>query len=97
MVRSSTTVSVATPQLRNVATLGGNLLQRPRCWYYRNALFHCSLKGGDTRQARDGENQLHAIFDESCHKSIVAFASSYGLPDPTDPAEQVFDLLAASA
>jgi xanthine dehydrogenase YagS FAD-binding subunit len=55
----------ATPQLRNMATLGGNLLQRPRCWYFRNHLFHCWLKGGDECQARDGENQQHAIFDQS--------------------------------
>ena len=52
----------ATPQLRNMATLGGNLLQRPRCWYFRNPRFHCWLKGGDECQARDGENQLHALF-----------------------------------
>ena len=55
----------ATPQLRNMATLGGNLLQRPRCWYYRSTLFNCWLKGGDECQARDGENQQHAIFDLS--------------------------------
>ena len=55
----------ATPQLRNMATLGCNLLQRPRCWYFRNELFHCWLKGGDECQARDGENQQHAIFDQS--------------------------------
>ncbi len=52
----------ATPQLRNMATLGGNLLQRPRCWYFRNPRFHCWLKGGEECQARDGENQQHALF-----------------------------------
>lgn len=52
----------ATPQLRNMATIGGNLLQRPRCWYFRNATVHCWLKGGDECQAYDGENQLHALF-----------------------------------
>ena len=55
----------ATPQLRNMATLGGNLLQRPRCWYFRNPRFHCWLKGGDECQARDGENQQHALFGSS--------------------------------
>jgi xanthine dehydrogenase YagS FAD-binding subunit len=55
----------ATPQLRNMATIGGNLLQRPRCWYYRNPLFHCWLKGGDTCDARDGQNRLHALFGDS--------------------------------
>ncbi len=52
----------ATPQLRNRATIGGNLLQRPRCWYFRNAQFHCWLKGGDQCHARDGQNQFHALF-----------------------------------
>jgi xanthine dehydrogenase YagS FAD-binding subunit len=52
----------ATPQLRNMATLGGNLLQRPRCWYFRNRLLDCWLKGGGGCPARDGENQFHALF-----------------------------------
>lgn len=52
----------ATPQLRNMATVAGNLLQRPRCWYFRNSLFNCWLKGGDDCPARGGENQLHALF-----------------------------------
>lgn len=52
----------ATPQLRNMATIGGNLLQRPRCWYFRNHRFHCWLKGGDDCPAYDGENQHHALF-----------------------------------
>jgi len=52
----------ATPQVRNVATAAGNLLQRPRCWYYRNAKFDCNKKGGDQCFARHGENRFHAIF-----------------------------------
>lgn len=55
----------ATPQLRNMATVGGNLLQRPRCWYFRNPHLHCWLKGGDDCFARDGRNEYHAIFDIS--------------------------------
>lgn len=55
----------ATPQLRHMATIGGNLLQRPRCWYFRNSRISCWLKGGDDCPARDGENQLHALFDVS--------------------------------
>ena len=54
----------ASPQLRNMATLGGNLLQQVRCWYYRGD-FHCWMKGGGECQARDGENQFHAIWDQS--------------------------------
>ena len=53
----------ATPQLHHMATLGGNLLQRPRCWYFRNAQIPCWLKGGDGCPAREGENQLHALFN----------------------------------
>jgi xanthine dehydrogenase YagS FAD-binding subunit len=51
----------ATPQLRNMATVAGNLLQRPRCWYFRHRHLACWLKGGDDCPAREGENQLHAI------------------------------------
>ena len=53
----------ASPQIRNVATLGGNLLQRPRCWYFRAAEYHCLRKGGGHCFAISGENQYHAIFD----------------------------------
>jgi xanthine dehydrogenase YagS FAD-binding subunit len=52
--------SVASPQLRNQATIAGNLCQRPRCWYFRGD-FHCRRKGGDTCFAETGENQFHAI------------------------------------
>jgi len=52
---------VATPQIRNVATLAGNLNQRPWCWYYRNG-FTCLKNGGTTCYSAAGENQFHAIF-----------------------------------
>jgi xanthine dehydrogenase YagS FAD-binding subunit len=52
---------VATPQIRNVATLAGNLCQRPWCWYYRNG-FKCFKAGGNTCYSANGENQFHAIF-----------------------------------
>jgi xanthine dehydrogenase YagS FAD-binding subunit len=55
----------ATPQLRNMATIGGNLLQRPRCWYFRDEHVRCWLRGGDTCYAREGENQHHALFQPS--------------------------------
>jgi xanthine dehydrogenase YagS FAD-binding subunit len=58
----------ATPQIRNLATLGGNLLQRPRCWYFRNSRIDCWLKGGDDCPAREGENRNHAILGGGpCH------------------------------
>jgi xanthine dehydrogenase YagS FAD-binding subunit len=53
--------SVATPQIRNVATLAGNLAQRPWCWYYRNG-FACYKNGGKTCYSVTGENDYHAIF-----------------------------------
>lgn len=60
--------SVATPQIRNVGTLGGNLSQRPRCWYYRSPKFSCLKRGGDTCYAVDGLNKYHAIFGSGgCH------------------------------
>jgi xanthine dehydrogenase YagS FAD-binding subunit len=51
---------VASPQLRNQGTLGGNLCQRPRCWYYRGD-FDCAKKGGEFCYAVQGENRYHAI------------------------------------
>jgi xanthine dehydrogenase YagS FAD-binding subunit len=52
----------ATPQIRERATVGGNLCQRPRCWYFRNKEFNCLKKGGDTCFAVEGENRYHSIF-----------------------------------
>ena len=60
--------SAATPQVRNVASAAGNLLQRPRCWYYRNAQFNCLKKGGSRCYAAEGEHENHAIFGNGpCH------------------------------
>jgi xanthine dehydrogenase YagS FAD-binding subunit len=53
--------SVATPQIRNVGTIAGNVAQRPWCWYYRNA-FPCYKNGGNQCFSFAGENQFHAIF-----------------------------------
>src|SRR5260221_4149187 len=52
----------ASPQIRNVATIGGNVLQRPRCWYYRLESYPCLKKGGDVCYAVGGENRYHVIF-----------------------------------
>ena len=60
--------SLATPQLRNVGTVGGNLCQRPRCWYYRDAQMVCRKKGGSQCFAAKGRNKYHAIFGGGiCH------------------------------
>jgi xanthine dehydrogenase YagS FAD-binding subunit len=66
---------VASPQLRNQGTIGGNLCQKPRCWYYRGD-FHCTRKGGSQCFAVAGENQYHCILGgEGCfivHPSDIA-------------------------
>lgn len=53
--------TIASPQIRNMATVGGNLCQRPRCWYYRDQALLCARKGGPLCYAVAGENQYHAI------------------------------------
>lgn len=55
-------LSLATPQLRNAGTVGGNLCQRPRCWYYRDPATVCNKKGGARCFAFQGRNKYHAIF-----------------------------------
>jgi xanthine dehydrogenase YagS FAD-binding subunit len=70
----------ATPQIRNAASLGGNLLQRPRCWYFRAEAFVCKKKGGDRcfAVAPEGENAYHAVFGNkicaAVHPSATATA-----------------------
>jgi xanthine dehydrogenase YagS FAD-binding subunit len=67
----------ASPQLRNMGSLGGNLLQATRCWYWR-LNWPCRLHGGDECFAREGEHREHAIFGNdycaSAHPSDVAAA-----------------------
>jgi xanthine dehydrogenase YagS FAD-binding subunit len=60
--------SAASPQLRNIGTLGGNLCQRPRCWYFRDADFNCLRKGGSSCFAVDGRNRFHSVIGGGpCH------------------------------
>jgi xanthine dehydrogenase YagS FAD-binding subunit len=67
----------ASPQLRNMSSIGGNLLQSTRCWYWR-LKYPCRLHGGDRCFAREGEHREHAIFaNEYCasaHPSDIAAA-----------------------
>jgi xanthine dehydrogenase YagS FAD-binding subunit len=60
--------SVASPLIRNFGTLGGNVNQRPRCWFFRGEDFNCYKKGGDFCYAVTGDNRYHAIIGgELCY------------------------------
>jgi xanthine dehydrogenase YagS FAD-binding subunit len=73
--------AAASPQLRNQGTIGGNLCQRPRCWYFRGD-FHCARKGGEKCYAVEGENQFHCVFGgDICY-----------IVHPSDPASAVVAL-----
>jgi xanthine dehydrogenase YagS FAD-binding subunit len=64
---------VGSPQIRNVATIGGNLAQHSRCWYYRHRDIACLKKGGDTCYARNGENKYHSLFTgNTCISPVVS-------------------------
>lgn len=64
---------VGSPQIRNVATLAGNLLQHSRCWYYRQPDIVCLKRGGDMCHAQEGENKYHSLFTGcSCVSPVVS-------------------------
>jgi len=100
---------VATPQIRNAATLAGNICQRPWCWYYRNG-FNCLKNGGATCYSISGENQFHAIFGGGpsyiVHPSdtapaLVALDATFRIAGPAGerdvPAGEFFALPTADA
>jgi xanthine dehydrogenase YagS FAD-binding subunit len=63
------------PQIRNMGTLGGNLCQRNRCWYFRDEHTPCLLKGGQRCFALDGENKYHALFAQG-HRCVIVNPST---------------------
>ncbi|MGH1489396.1 MAG: FAD binding domain-containing protein [Acidimicrobiales bacterium] len=69
---------LATPQVRARATIGGNLVQHTRCWYYRHPEISCFKSGGDSCPARDGEHLYGVVFDNAAcvhpHPSSMAMA-----------------------
>ena len=75
---SRAAIEVGTPQIRNQGTVGGNLNQRPRCWYFRNEEFVCFKKGGNQCFSPAGENQFHAIFGNG--PSFIVHPSSLAVP-----------------
>jgi xanthine dehydrogenase YagS FAD-binding subunit len=98
-------IEVGTPQIRNQGTVGGNLNQRPRCWYFRNEEFNCLKKGGTTCFSITGENQFHAIFGggpsfivhpSSLAVPMLAYGASFRIVGPkgerTVPASEYFTL-----
>ncbi|MCE9529852.1 MAG: FAD binding domain-containing protein [Planctomycetes bacterium] len=74
---TQTAAIVGGPQIRNIGTLGGNLCQRNRCWYFRDEHVNCLLKGGDKCFAlpADAENRYHAIFTQG-HKCVMVNPST---------------------
>lgn len=83
--------AVATPQIRNQGTIGGNLAQRPRCWYYRAAEFSCVKKGGKGCPAEEGENRYlailgggpcHIVHPSDCAPMLVALGARIFLRGP---------------
>src|SRR5437762_1781573 len=65
---SQAAVSIASPLIRNFGTVGGNINQRPRCWFFRGENFTCYRKGGDFCFAVTGDNRYHAIIGgELCY------------------------------
>ena len=96
--------AAASPQIRNQGTIGGNICQRPRCWYFRGD-FHCLRKGGDRCYAVDGENEFHCILGGSgCYivhpsdtaPALIALDAQIRIVGPkgkrTVPAESFFVL-----
>ena len=71
-------LEVGTPQIRNQGTVGGNLNQRPRCWYFRNEEFVCLKKGGNRCFSVSGENQFNAILGGG--PSFIVHPSSLAVP-----------------
>lgn len=92
--------SVASPLIRNFATLGGNLNQRPRCWFLRGENFPCYKKGGDFCFAVTGDNTYHAIIGgELCYivhpsdtaTALLALGGSTNIAGPSGARSVSFD------
>lgn len=90
----------ATPQIRNLGTVGGNLLQRPRCWYFRNPEIVCLKKGGRICYAISGLNRYHAILGggpsfivhpSNLAPALIAFGASVRLSGPGGERKVVLD------
>src|SRR5450631_3873267 len=78
-------MEIASPQIRNVATVGGNLAQHSRCWYFRHRDTLCLKKGGDLCFARNSENRYHSLFTgNDCISPVVSsLATTFAALDAT--------------
>ncbi len=97
--------SVGSMQIRNIGTLGGNLCQRPRCWYYRGEYFKCLKKGGAVCFSLTGKNKYNAILGggpsyivhpSDCAPALIALNAKVKLQGPEGeremPLEDFFEL-----
>jgi len=100
---SEAAVTVASPLIRNFGTIGGNINQRPRCWFFRGENFNCYKKGGDFCYSVTGDNRYHAIIGgELCYivhpsdtsTALLALNASANITGPggdrTVPFDQYF-------
>ena len=92
--------SVASPLIRNFGTLGGNINQRPRCWFFRGEKFDCYKKGGDFCFAVTGDNRYHAVIGgELCYivhpsdtaTALLAYNAKAKIAGPQGEREVAFD------
>jgi len=97
---SQSALSVASPLIRNFGTLGGNINQRPRCWFFRGEHFDCYKKGGDFCFAVTGDNRYHAIIGgELCYivhpsdtaTALLALNASANVAGPSGQRTVAFD------
>lgn len=104
-VLAEAAASIATPQLRNMGTIGGNLCQRPRCWYFRGREYVCLKKGGAKCFAAEGLNKYNAILGggpsfivhpSDAAPALIALGAEIELLGPagseTMPLEDFFEL-----
>jgi xanthine dehydrogenase YagS FAD-binding subunit len=97
---SAATATIASPLIRNFGTLGGNINQRPRCWFFRGENFNCYKKGGDFCYSVTGDNRYHAIIGgELCYivhpsdtaTALLALNASAKLSGPSGDRTVPFD------
>src|SRR5690606_28588305 len=91
---------VGSPQIRNVGTLGGNLCQRPRCWYYRGEFYKCLKKGGAICFSLTGRNKYNCILGggpsyivhpSDCAPALIALDATVRLQSPQEQRDMALE------